>query len=367
MAQPPSERLFRAAQSGDRRTVADLIAASAPTDWTDPEGMTPLLAAFRAGRPDIARLLIAAGADVRATDRLGRQCMHFAAAAPQCLVPGDTLFEVDGMATNAADSTGARPLHRACSSAVEPLICSGAAHRETRDMKNRTPLMRAAVEGRIAALEALIEHQCDAAAKDQDGRTALRMVAGTRQGTAAVAMLAARSWTPGGDKDGFTPLHAAVAAAGPEGYLQAVILVLGDADTKAVDNRGRTPLHAVNFFRACADGTALAETRELVALLVAHGADGNAKDENGDTPLHVASKSSAPPEILESLVSNGADPCRRNNKGEPAWGQRSAELEARAKEADEARAAAPKYAARPFGGGLRRYVLRPDTTDGDQC
>ena len=357
MALTDPERLFRAAQSGDRRTVAALIADDTPTDWVDADGMTPLLASLRAGRPDIAKLLIAAEADTKAVDKLGRGPMHHAAATPGCLTLNDPLFAA--MATNARDSTGAAPLHRACHSAVGPLIRCGAAVREIRDAKNRTPLMRAAAEGRVSALLALLGQDCDPEAVDDQGRTALRLVAGTKNGTAAVAVLASRSWTPAAANDGTTALHAAVAASGPEGYLQSVILIMADADVRAVDRKGRSPLHAVNFVRGYSDGVALGETLQLVALLAAHGADLNAVDEAGETPLHIAS-GSAPPEVLAALAALGADPCRRNAKGEPAWPQRAGELEAQAKAADEAKEAAPKLSARPFGPGLRRYVPRTE-------
>jgi ankyrin repeat protein len=106
------------------------------------------------------------------------------------------------------------------------------------------------------------------------------------------------------DMDGRTPLHLAAS----EGYPHALSLLLQrGASCHAVDAKGRTPLHDVR-------------TVEYVALLVKAGADPNARDHAGDTPLHRLAAQvrydDIATRIAEALIAHGADPLRRNAKGQ---------------------------------------------------
>jgi ankyrin repeat protein len=74
------------------------------------------------------------------------------------------------------------------------------------------------------------------------------------------------------DKDGRTPLHAAVQ--GGLGYVK--FLVDRGADVKAADKDGRTPLH----------DAARAGSVGAVRLLLDKGADVKAADKDGRTPLY---------------------------------------------------------------------------------
>jgi ankyrin repeat protein len=102
------------------------------------KGDTALHIAAAAYQPEIARLLIAKGADVGAKNRRGAQPLHYAvdglpgsrswnpsaqAAVVECLIEA-------GADVNAADSSGVTPLHRAvrtrCAAAVRALLDGGA-------------------------------------------------------------------------------------------------------------------------------------------------------------------------------------------------------------------------------------------------
>jgi Ankyrin repeats (many copies) len=102
------------------------------------EGDTALHVAAAAYRNEIARKLIAAGADVRARNRRGAEPLHYAVDGG----PGSPTWNPSAQATivafliaagadpNAVDKSGVTPLHRAvrtrCTPAVRVLLESGA-------------------------------------------------------------------------------------------------------------------------------------------------------------------------------------------------------------------------------------------------
>jgi hypothetical protein len=101
-------------------------------------GHTALHVAAAAYRREIARKLIAMGADVRARNRRGAEPLHAAAVG----VPGSRMWNPRAQAQtiaylievgadpNAADKSGVTPLHRAvrtrCAAAVKALLDAGA-------------------------------------------------------------------------------------------------------------------------------------------------------------------------------------------------------------------------------------------------
>jgi ankyrin repeat protein len=101
-------------------------------------GDTPLHVAAAAYREEIARKLIAAGADVRARNRRGAEPLHYAVDGG----PGSPTWNPGAQAAtvasliaagadpNAVDRSGVTPLHRAvrtrCTAAVKVLLESGA-------------------------------------------------------------------------------------------------------------------------------------------------------------------------------------------------------------------------------------------------
>lgn len=62
--------LFEAASRGNAERVRELLGAGVPADARDADGRTALLLATRANHPDVAKILIAAGADVNAKDTI---------------------------------------------------------------------------------------------------------------------------------------------------------------------------------------------------------------------------------------------------------------------------------------------------------
>ena len=63
---------------------------------------------------------------------------------------------------------------------------------------------------------------------------------------------------------------------------------------------------------------------EAIHTLIAHGADMGALDRHGNTPLHTAARSAAEGIVsggaaIVALLDAGADPTRRNGRGETPW------------------------------------------------
>ena len=136
LAASPALASARVAQGATRQAARDY--------YLDPighyvyAGDTALHIAAAAYRCEVARKLIASGADVRAHNRRGAEPLHYAADG----APGAPTWNPDAQAetiailisagadANAADNSGVMPLHRAvrtrCAAAVKALLAGGA-------------------------------------------------------------------------------------------------------------------------------------------------------------------------------------------------------------------------------------------------
>lgn len=101
-----------AVKTGDIRGIERALEAGADLQAGDAHGITPLMAAVRAGRADVAALLIERGAQVRARDKRGFTALHYAS---QNGMDGTVRLLLDrGAAVDARAGTGGyTPLHLA--------------------------------------------------------------------------------------------------------------------------------------------------------------------------------------------------------------------------------------------------------------
>ena len=154
-----------AAKRGDVETLKAELRSGGDVNAAQADGFTALHWAAKTGNREVAEVLIAAGADVRATTRLGSHMpLHVAAAAGK---PGvaEALLTA-GAPADAMTSTGAQPLHLAAAAGDAGMITSLLAHGAPVDARETawglTPLMFAAVRDRVAAVQALMEAGADA-------------------------------------------------------------------------------------------------------------------------------------------------------------------------------------------------------------
>jgi ankyrin repeat protein len=158
--------LLDAVRGGDLRTVRSLLGAGADPNTASGDGLTALHLAGQNGATDIAQVLIAAGANLHATTRIGGYTpLHLASRGGHAEVVR-LLLERGSDPTAVATSTGATPLHLAArvvggEEAVRALLEHGAPVDARESSAGQTPLMFAAWAGRAGSVQVLLEHGAD--------------------------------------------------------------------------------------------------------------------------------------------------------------------------------------------------------------
>lgn len=102
-------RLHRAIKDGRSDTLRELLAAGAPLDIRDEEGMMPLHWAANCNNPECMAMLLSAGAPVNATEGRGLTPLHF--SAERGGVQGVVNLIAAGASLDAQDNDGRTALH----------------------------------------------------------------------------------------------------------------------------------------------------------------------------------------------------------------------------------------------------------------
>jgi ankyrin repeat protein len=146
---PAVTPLMKAAENGNVQRVQELLASEGNVNATDQRGYTVLIHACMASRdePELVRLLLSSGADLRVTDRYGRNALLW------------SIFNVP------------KPL------VINELVKSGA-NVNVRDPWGNPALFNAAVSGgdedkALEAVKILMAAGAELSAKNADGQTAL--------------------------------------------------------------------------------------------------------------------------------------------------------------------------------------------------
>src|SRR6187431_66065 len=295
-----------AAARGDREAVKSLLKQAADVNAAQGDGMTALHWAAMNGDLELAQMLIFAGANVRATTRLGTYTPLYLASQQghgnviQALVKA-------GADVKSGTPNGTTPLMVAAASgeidAVRALIDAGADVNAKDGVRAQTPLMYAAASNRAAVIELLAAKGADVKAtnKTSDLANLSREGAGfggnpgvpgggpPGQGgpAAAGAAPARRAPQPGIDRNyqlneliiaqgGLTPLLYAVR----QGYQESsdALLKAGADINQPSAGDGTTPL-----LMAVINGHF-----DLAKSLIEKGADVKRASTNGVTPLYGA-------------------------------------------------------------------------------
>jgi len=188
-------RLLRAAPHAFKtRSLEDELIVSIP-HWLYRED-TPLHLAAAALKADVARTILACGADPNAVNRRGATPLHYACDARpksagtwnlEAQIAMITVLVERGAELDRGDSGGATPLHRAVRSrsvaAVKTLLALGARADVRLRTRGSTPLHLAAqstgaggtagsLDLQLDIIDVLLEEGADADAVDNSGRTA---------------------------------------------------------------------------------------------------------------------------------------------------------------------------------------------------
>ena len=254
--------LMYAGRQGSLEAARTLAEMGADLNLTDPDGTTALEFAIMNGHFDTAAALTEKGADPNIADSAGMAALYAA-------VDMSTLGEIYGRpgrkSTDKLTAVDLLPIllaHGADPNAALKSATLTRAHTpgEPSLAEGTTPLMRAAKNGDLAAMQVLIAHGANAGLKQKNGTTALMLAAGVGRGTGVFA------------KDYATEAQLLAAVT----YLVELGTDAG-VDINAANDSGQTALHIA---AQASDG--------IVKYLAEHGANLDSKDKQGRTPLDVA-------------------------------------------------------------------------------
>ena len=343
-----------AAMDGNRDAVKALLKQAADVNAAQGDGMTALHWAAMKNDADLVQTLLFAGANARATTRIGAYTPLLLAAkngSADVIAP----LAKAGADVNAATSNGTTPLMFAAASgdvaAVQALVDRGADVNAKESVRGLTPAMFAAASNRAAVLDLLAKKGADLkatskvtdlAALSRDPAALREFTQGNptppgvepqvgRNGPAPAGRGGRGPQTAGVDRNfqlnelvaaqgGMTPLLLAAR----EGHLESVQTLLhAGADVNQVSAGDRTSPLLIATINGQFD---------LAKLLLDSGASPNLAAENNGTPLYGAINCEWAPkalypqprayvnqkttylELIKALLDKGADPNVRLNK-----------------------------------------------------
>jgi len=283
-AAAPPATVVDAARSGDWNAVRSLVAANKATvNMPDNDGTRALHWAIRAGEADIVELLLRAGADATAKDRLDvtplflaamngdgvimRKLLNAGANANQVEKTGETILMV-AIRTGSTDAVRALLEHKANANYAEPQL-------------QLTPLMLAAEGGYTEIVADLLKSGADIQVRTRTGATpARRLPCVAQSGCGSHGEGIVRGGWP--DKGIRAPIPGNMSPlmyAAREGKIDAARLLLNaGAQVNEVDKNDISPL-----FMAISNNHP-----DMARFLIEKGANINAKDWYGRTPLFAA-------------------------------------------------------------------------------
>src|SRR4051794_18051539 len=160
----PAAPVADAAMAGNKDAVRSLLKQAADVNAAQGDGMTALHWAAMKDDADLAQTLLFAGANVRATTRIGSYTPLILAAKNGSASVMAPLLK-SGADVNAATSNGTTPLMFAAASgnvdAVNTLLEAGADVNAKESVRGLTPAMFAAASNRAAVLDVLAKKGAD--------------------------------------------------------------------------------------------------------------------------------------------------------------------------------------------------------------
>jgi ankyrin repeat protein len=305
VAAPEDAPVAAAAMRKDPAAVRALVKDGKDVNAAQGDGMTALHWAAMNGDADLASTLLYAGANVKATTRLGGYtALHLAAQAGEAAAIARLI--AGGANAGTVTATGATPLMLAAASghadAVKLLLeQTGGDANAAESANGETALMFAAALDRADAIRELLAHGADAARTSRlVDLTGVSAPEETLQNTIRDAQNAKSASVSGAPRPAAAPAPSAAAGRGVAGVTRSF------AFNELIGTQGG--LTALHF--AARQGSA-----RSVAVLVEHGAHVNATSPgDGVTPLLVAAVNGQY-DIAKYLLAHGADPNLANAGG----------------------------------------------------
>ena len=335
--------LHQAANHGHLEIVESLLAAGSQVDSPDNDGWTPLFLASAQGKSDVVRLLILRGADVNFKDSDNLTPLHAAASRSQHEVV--SILTAKGAGVDATTRSNSwTPLHMASGAGVLAVLAKPVTYQARIggpiEAEEFLSVMMSAGD-REATIENLASAGAGVGQVDIDGNTPLHIAAVEGITDAIIPLVDAGADPVARNNGHWTPLHRAAITDPEDEAASALVPVLGPSDVDARDESGRTPLiiaaskgHTDTVREILIEGSAYVNARdvlgwtplqwavfnretELVNLLLSNGADPNSRNNEGWTPIHQAAHN-GDAEIVNALIESGVDVNARNDDGTTA-------------------------------------------------
>jgi ankyrin repeat protein len=277
-----------AAQAGDRATVRGLLKQGADVNGSQGDGTTALHWAAMKGDAEMVQMLVTAGANLRATTRLGGYAPLYLAAKGGHSAAVASLVAA-GADVNAASATGATPLMIAAASGdtrTVTMLVEGGASIDARDTaKGETALMYAAAFNRADVIRLLLQRGADAhlttkvvdlaaLTAPEEGATPRPGAGGTRRPADVPGVTRPLRYNELiGTQGGLTALH----FASRQGYADSVVAMM---DAGVDINQPNPGDHMTPLLIAIVNGHF-----DLAKMMIEKGASPSQPSANGVTPL----------------------------------------------------------------------------------
>ena len=323
-----SSALHAAVRAGNLKEIERLVAAGASVDGRDQLGSTPLMLAAWSGHAEVARFLLAHGADVNALSKETRSTaleyavitahselvrvllaagarvdfryrdeqtvLHLAATRedPQIV----ELLLGAHAEVGAIDGNGNTPLDEAVlhsqTANAAVLIAHGADVRRVRPQDGRGPLHEACIAGNGKLVALLADTGADLGQRDSSGQTPLDLALDYQNASAVAAILGRAAHSSAAEAAAEQAMERAVV----RGRTETVrMLIQGGFDIGRPTTTGSTYMH----------DAALHGQVKVVQLLLERGAGVDARNRHGETALHDAALAGNA-DVMKVLLDRGA-------------------------------------------------------------
>lgn len=283
--------LMRAVMSGPQDNVLTLIELGADVNATTEGGLTPLMLAGCVRSVEKLASLIEAGADVNARSLLGWSALIFVSSAyppssfPELTAAAPQMAEMlirAGAELDVRTSTGQTPLHFAVARRYRDtvlVLLEAGANTEAATGSGWTALLTAARDGSVQIVEDLLRAGADPNSRNDGGFTALMYAAAFSTPETVNALIRGGADTEARTLDGLNALlYAFVARSEGRSLPNLLALLAGGANVEARSDTGRTLLMSVARYG----------TPEEVEALLDAGANPGAQDNTGKSVFEYA-------------------------------------------------------------------------------